>query len=61
MLCLLFSLVFQYFCDYIFLYQAHQGTWHVAGINDFMYFVSYFCMTISLAFIGRKLQQLRES
>lgn len=61
MICLLFCLVFQYFCDYTFLYQVHHDSWRVAGINDYMYFASYFFMTLSLAFINQRLTQLRKA
>ncbi len=60
-LCLLYALVFQYFCDFTFLYQVQHGTWYVGGINDYMYFASYFFMTISLGFIGTKLRTLRSA
>jgi hypothetical protein len=51
-LLLVFILLFQYVCDFTFLYQASKGTWYVGGINDFMYFISYFFMTIGLIYMG---------
>ena len=45
---LIFALVFQYFSDFMFLYQANAGTWYAGGLNDFMYFLSYFLMTLAL-------------
>lgn len=45
---ILLSLVLQYAADYFFLYQNSQGTWRAAGINDYMYLIAYFAMTISL-------------
>lgn len=45
---IILALVVQYISDYTFLYQAHLGTWSVGGINDYMYLVSYFLITIGL-------------
>lgn len=44
----IFAFVAQYLADYVFLYQAYQGTWYVSGFNDFMYFFAYFIMTFSI-------------
>jgi hypothetical protein len=61
MLFLLCSLVFQYFCDYTFLYEVQHDLWYVGGLNDYMYFASYFFMTVSLGYIGYKLSALRSA
>ena len=53
---LLFALLWQYFCDYIFLLQNYRGTWYVAGINDYMYFASYLFMTLALIHLGSTLK-----
>ena len=58
---MLLALVVQYFCDFMFLYQANAGTWYVGGVNDYMYFVSYFLMTISLIYIGGMFDHIKES
>jgi len=55
---ILISLLIQYACDFVFLYQASQGTWYVGGVNDFMYFVSYFFMTLSLIYIHATFKEL---
>jgi hypothetical protein len=47
-LLILFALVAQYSADFTFLYQNHHGTWKAGGINDYMYLVSYFIMTVAL-------------
>lgn len=44
----LFALVIQFLSDYTFLYQSSRGVWHVGGVNDYMYLVSYFVMALSL-------------
>jgi hypothetical protein len=54
-------LVFQYLCDFTFLYQASRGTWYVGGINDFMYSASYFMMTLALIYIGSIFKKIQES
>jgi|SRR3989344_602283 len=55
---LLISLLIQYMCDFTFLYQSSQGTWYVGGVNDYMYFVSYFFMTLSLIFINATFKEI---
>lgn len=47
-LIILLALCVQFLSDYTFLYQSSQGTWTVGGINDFMYMVAYFIMTLGL-------------
>ncbi len=54
-------LVFQYLSDFTFLYQASRGTWYVGGINDFMYFASYYLMTLALIYIGGVFKEIRET
>ena len=57
---LVFTLVIQYFCDFMFLYQSNKGEWYVGGINDYLYFVSYFCMTIAIICIGSMFYHIKE-
>ena len=49
---LLFALCAQYIADFVFLLQASWGTWSAGGINDFVYSISYFLMSVSLIYIG---------
>jgi hypothetical protein len=49
---LLFALFMQFAADYTFLFQTHNGTWVDSGINDFIYFLSYFVMTLALIQFG---------
>ena len=58
---LLIALVIQYLCDFMFLYQVSRGTWYVGGINDFMYLVSYFVMTVSLVVLGLAFERIKSS
>lgn len=55
------ALIFQYLCDFTFLYQVSRGTWYVGGINDYMYLVSYFIMTLSLVNLGVTFNRIRNS
>jgi hypothetical protein len=57
-LSILIALTIQYFADFTFLYQANNGTWTTAGINDYMYLVSYFVMTFALLTFGNVLNKL---
>ena len=56
---LIFALFFQYLSDFMFLYQAHQGTWYVGGLNDYLYFLSYFLMTMALIYMGNIFNKIR--
>jgi hypothetical protein len=58
---LVFTLVIQYICDFMFLYQANNGSWYVGGINDYLYFTSYFCMTIAIIYIGNIFTKIQKS
>ncbi|MEO8580961.1 MAG: hypothetical protein ABI425_00095 [Patescibacteria group bacterium] len=45
---LLFALVIQYLSDFSFLYLVDKGWWFVGGVNDYIYLVAYFLMTLAL-------------
>jgi hypothetical protein len=47
-LTVLFALCVQYVADFMFLYQTNHETWTTAGLNDYVYLVSYFVMTLAL-------------
>lgn len=47
-LLLLFALIIQYTADFSFLYNAKAEKVYPGGINDFLYLISYFVMTIAL-------------
>ncbi|HSX39506.1 MAG TPA: hypothetical protein VLI92_02860 [Candidatus Saccharimonadales bacterium] len=44
---ILFSLVFQYVADSLFLYRTIQGTWYQADFSEFMFAMSYALMTLA--------------
>ena len=44
----LVALTAQFIADYTFLFQTKIGTWAAGGINDYMYLVAYFLMTVAL-------------
>jgi hypothetical protein len=58
---LILALLIQYFSDFMFLYQSSRGTWYVAGINDFLYSVAYFVMTVSLVYIGSMFERIKNA
>lgn len=58
---LIFGLLFQYFSDAFFLYEAHKGTWYVGNINDYLYCSSYFIMTLAIISIGKAFDAIQES
>lgn len=53
-LLLLIAMLFQYVADWTFLYQASRGLWSVSGMNDFIYLIAYFMMTIALLNLDTK-------
>ena len=56
---LISALIFQYISDFMFLYQANNGTFIVAGTNDYSYCVSYFLMTIGLVYLGNAFNKIK--
>jgi len=58
---ILFALCIQFMSDYTFLFQSSRGTFVTGGINDFMYLVSYFLMTIALIQFQTVYNNLRRS
>jgi hypothetical protein len=58
---LIFALLFQYFSDVMFLYQAIHQTWYVGNINDYLYAASYFIMLISLIKLGGTFEKIKNS
>ncbi|EKE03773.1 MAG: hypothetical protein ACD_20C00153G0002 [uncultured bacterium] len=58
---ILFALLVQYVSDFTFLYQSSKGTWQAGGINDYMYLVSYFLMTLGLLQFNTVLTKLRQA
>lgn len=57
---ILFALFVQFLSDYTFLYQTSKGTWEVGRINDFMYLVAYFLMTLGLLQLKTVLGKIRD-
>jgi hypothetical protein len=47
-LTILLALAVQYTADFMFLFQTNRGTWTTAGVNDYIYLISYFVMTVAL-------------
>lgn len=58
---LILALLVQYACDFMFLYQSSRGTWYVGGVNDFLYSVSYFLMTLALVYILSMFKRIQET
>jgi len=44
----IFALFVQYLSDFSFIYLVKNDLWFVGGINDYIYLVSYFVMTLAL-------------
>lgn len=48
----------QYAADFAFLYANSRDQWVTAGINDYMYLLSYFVMTMALLKFGKAIDKL---
>ena len=57
----LFALIAQYAADYTFLYQSNNGTFVGGGIDDYLYLLSYFLMSISLIQLAVVFKWIKES
>lgn len=58
---LIFALLSQYISDFTFLYSVSRGSWQTGGINDYMYLISYFIMTIALLHLGDVINNINRS
>ncbi len=58
---LIFALFIQFLADYTFLYQTSRSTWTDSGINDLIYLISYFCMTLALVNFNMIYMELKEN
>ena len=47
-LLIVLALVWQFICDYAFLYQASRGMLILNGVNDYMYLFSYVLMSLAI-------------
>lgn len=57
----LIALIAQYISDFTFLYQAAHNLYIPEGLNDLMYFVSYYLMAVALIDLGQAFKTIRES
>lgn len=58
-LLVLLAFVGQFIADYNFLFQSSRGTWQNGGYGDYLYFLSYFLMTLGLiAFYDPEIKRL---
>jgi hypothetical protein len=55
----LIALIIQYFSDFMFLYMVNHEIYVPGGIIDFLYFVSYFAMALSLIKLGSAFEHIR--
>ncbi len=55
------ALIVQYVSDFTFLYQVTNELYIPEGINDFMYFISYFFMALSLIQLGIVFDKIKNS
>jgi hypothetical protein len=56
---LLLALFVQYAADYMFLYQISRDTWFAGGMNDVVYLLAYFIMTIALIRIYKAFESIK--
>jgi uncharacterized membrane protein len=56
----LFALLIQFIADYTFLYQSSKETWYAGGLNDYIYLVAYFLMSLALFNLGTAYNEVRD-
>ncbi len=52
------ALLIFFLSDYVFIYQANSGTWHVGQINDLMYLAAYVLMTFAILRLNSGLSKI---
>ncbi|MBI2414586.1 hypothetical protein HYV31_01925 [candidate division WWE3 bacterium] len=57
---ILFSLVFQYMADSIFLFKSINGTWYQGDVSEFMFAISYILMTYAFLDFSSVFVQLKD-
>lgn len=57
---ILFALLVQFLADYMFLFQTSRGTWTNGGLNEYIYLVAYFLMTLALLQLGTVFKKMRD-
>lgn len=58
---LIASLVTEYIADFLFLYDAHAGSYIPGGFNDMLFVIAYSLMAISLTQIGVVFNRIKET
>ena len=58
-LLLLFALCVQYIADFVFLYRQNRGIFETAGISEYIYFIAYLLMTLTLILFNSTADKLR--
>jgi hypothetical protein len=53
------TLTLQYVADFVFLYKARDGSWIPGGPNDFMYFIAYYAMALSILSLSSVFERLK--
>jgi hypothetical protein len=57
---LLLAIMAQAISDYTFIYQVSRNTIYYAGVNDYMYLVSFTLMALALMYLGISFNRLNE-
>ena len=57
----LFVLAWQFFCDYMFIYQAYYEIWQHNGLNDYFYFLSYVFVNILFMVFSKQATQSKRN
>ncbi|MEO5635225.1 MAG: hypothetical protein ABIS26_00540 [Candidatus Paceibacterota bacterium] len=58
---IIIALIIQFISDFTFLYQATNNLYIPEGVNDCMYFISYFFMSLSLIQLGIVFDKIKNS
>lgn len=58
---LVIALIAQYIADFHFSWEVSRELWYAAGVNDLLFALSYFLMSIALLSIGNMFYKVKES
>lgn len=60
-LLILGALCAQYVADFVFLYTSDREIWITAGINEYMYLVAYYAMSMAIIMLSVKFHKIRQN
>ena len=57
----IFALIVQYIADFTFSYEVSRDLWYAGGLNDYLFALAYFAMSLALFSIGNMFYKVQKS